>query len=203
MSTGQDIIDEVRDLLQDTTDESFSDAVILRYINRGAKEFCATTGCLQDTATIDTDSATYIFTLSSSCTNPFLIINVQFNGTPLTKTFLHEVTYKFGASSGTPDQSTNWYEFGGKLYISIKAITATGSSALTVFYVRTPTDLSAVGDTFDFPDEWDSAIIAYAVAHCRYTDRDTILQSSEMSKYEAMRQNVFLINKNKIMGDSN
>jgi len=140
--------------------------------------------------------------LSASCTNLVKVYAVEFNGVPLSQTFRHEVNYEFGASSATPDNTTNWYEFGGVLYISVIAPTATGASALTVFYLRTPTDMSAVSDTFDFPDEWDSAIVNYAIARCRYTDRDTILASTEMANYNAMRQTAYAINKYKLMGDA-
>jgi len=202
MSTGQNIIDDIRDELADTTDLSFGDALLLRYINRGAKEFSATTGCLQATANINTDNTNFSFTLSGSCTNLVKVFDVQFNGVPLSPTFRHEVSYEFGASSATPDNTTVWYEFGGVLYISVIAPTATGSSALNVFYLRTPTDMSAVSSAFDFPDEWDSAIVNYAIARCRYTDRDAILASTEMARYDTMRQTALLINKGKLMGSA-
>lgn len=200
MSTGQNIIDEVRDELQDTTDESFADALLLRYVNRGAKEFCVRTGCLQATANIVTDATNYKFTQSSSLTNPFFIISVEFNGTPLSRTYRDEITTKFGASSATPDITTSWYELGGVLFISVIAPVATGSSALNIYYLRTPTDLSAVSGTFDFPDAWDSAIIAYAIGRCRHEDRDTILEGSQMAKYEAMIQSAYAVNRGKISG---
>ena len=160
MSTGQTIIDEIRDELADTTDKSFEDAELLRYINRGATEFCATTGALQATATINTDNSNFKFTLASSTlTNLVVVFDVEFAGVPLTRTFRNEVSYKFGASSATPDNTNAWYEFAGVLYIDVVAPTATGADALTVFYLRTPTDLGAVGETFDFPGEWESAIV--------------------------------------------
>lgn len=202
MSTGQNIIDEIRDELQDTTDVSFGDPELLRYINRGAKEFCVRTGAYQATANIDTDNSAFKFTLSASLTNSFLIASVEFNGTPLSPTKRHELSYKFGASSATPDNTTAWYEFGGSLYISVIAPTATGASALNIFYFRTPTDMTAVDDTFDFPDEWDSAIIAYGIGRCRHEDRDTILEGTQMAKYEAMVQTAWQINRGKIMGNA-
>jgi hypothetical protein len=199
MATGTTLIDQIRDELQDTTDTSFGTAELLRYLNRGAKEFCATTGCLQDTQTINTDGATFSFTLSASCTNLVAVFDVEYAGVPLSRTYRHEVIYQFGASAGTP---TAWYEFKGVLYIDLKATTATGSSALTVFYLRTPTDMTAVGSTFDFPDEWESAIISYALARCYKSQRDTILAEQEMRKYETMRQTAFAINKFKLMGNA-
>jgi len=79
---------------------------------------------------------------------------------------------------------------------------ASGTNALTVRYLRTPTDMTSVDSTFDFPDEWDSAIVNCAIARCRYSDRDAILSSTEMARYDAMRQTVFQINRHKLMGDA-
>lgn len=199
MATGTTLIAKIRDELQDTTDQSFADELLLRYINRGATEFCSTTGCLQKSAYIATDATNFKFTLSSYLTNPVVVYDVEYNGTPLNRTFRHEVTYKFGASSGTP---IAWYEFGGSLFIDIIAPVATGASALNAFYIGTPTDLSAVGSTFDFPNEWESAIVSYAIARCFATQRDTVLAAEHMAKYETMRQSCYAINKYKLLGDA-
>lgn len=197
MATGQTVIDQIRDELQDTTDTSFGDEELLRYINRGAMEFCATTWCLQDTAYIATDASHFMFTQSTYLTNPVILFAVEFNGTPLTRTYRHEISYKFGESSGTP---TSWYEFGKVLYIDLIAPSASDASALNVFYVRTPTDMTAVSSTFDFPDEWESAIVNYGIARAFVTQRDTILAAEHMSKYEAMRQDAIINNRVKLIG---
>jgi hypothetical protein len=144
MATGTTLINKIRPPLQDATDTSFSNADLLRYINEGATKFCATTGCLQDTANIATNNSAYSFTASGSLTNMVVVYALQFNGTPLSRTFIHEVSYKFGDTSGTPDENTRWYEFGGVIYVEIIPPTATGSSALNAFYVRTPTDLAGL-----------------------------------------------------------
>lgn len=202
MATGTTLIAQVRDILQDATDESFTTAEILRYLNRGAKEFCSSTGCYQKTATINTDNSNFKFTLSATDSKLFLVFDVEFNGVPLSQTFRHEVNYEFGEDSGTPDNTTAWYEYGGKLYIELVAPTATGSSALTIFYLVTPTDMTAEGGTFDFPDEWESAIVNYAIAQCYGSRRDTILEAKHMAVYTAMKQTAYSINKNKLMGNA-
>jgi len=202
MATGSDVIAKIRDELQDATDLSFDEAVLLRYINRGATEFCATTGALQDTDTINTDNSSFSFLLSTSLTNPVAIFKVEFNGVPLSPTFSHEAAFEYGASSGTPTGQTGWYEFAGKLYIEVIPPTATGTSALNVFYYRTPTDMSSVGDTFDFPDIWQPAIVEYAIAKGFSTQRDSVLNAQNMARYEAMRQSAWSLNKSKLFGDA-
>lgn len=199
MATGTTLIAKIRDELQDTTDVSFSVAELLRYINRGATEFCATTGCLQGTATIATDGINFNFTLSAYCTNLITVFDVEYDGVPLTRTYRHELTYEFGVSVGTPE---TWYEFAGKLYTDLIPAAASGNSALTIFYLRTPTDLSAEGGTFDFPSEWESAIVSYALARCYKAQRDTVLAEQEMQKYETMRATALAVNKWKLMGDA-
>jgi hypothetical protein len=202
MATGTDVITKIRDELQDADDESISDAVLLRYINRGATEFATQTGAIQDTDTINTDAVNFSFTLSASLTNPIKIFKVEYNGVPLSQTFVHEVSYEFGSSSGTPTSQTGWYEFAGKLYIEVIAPVATGSSALNVFYFRTPTDMTSVGDTFDFPDIWQPAIVQYGIAKGFASQRDSVLSAQHMARYEAMKQAAFAVNKNLLLGDA-
>lgn len=205
MATGTTLITQVRDILQDTTDVSFTPEEILRYLNRGAKEFCSTTGCYQKTATINTDNSNFKFTLSATDAKLFLVFDVEFNGTPLSPTYRHEVNYKFGASSGTPDNTTAWYQFGDpvrELFIELIAPTATGSSALTIFYLSTPVDMTAEGSTFDFPDQWESAIVNYAIGQCFESQRDAILETKHMGIYDAMKQSAFAINKHKLLGSA-
>ena len=127
---------------------------------------------------------------------------VEFGGVPLTPTFRYEVSEEFGASSDTPDNSHGWYEFAGYLYIEVIAPTKSGSEAFTVFYIRTPTVMSTVNDTFDFPAEWESAIVEYAVSKAYESQRDNVLAAEHMARYEALRQNAWLINKNILMGDA-
>jgi len=203
MSTGQDIIDEIRDETQDTDDLSVDDAVLLRYINRGAKDFCTLSGALQGTANINTDNTNFKFTLSASLTNNVAVFEVEFNGTPLSRTFHHEVTYQFGADKETPTNATAWFEFNGVLYIEVIPPTATGADALNISYFRTPTVMTAVGSTFDFPAEYEPAIVDWGIARVRYSDRDSILASSEMAQYYAIREGARAINKNKLLGDAN
>lgn len=202
MSTGQDVIDKIRDDLQDETDLSFDDGPLLRFINRGATEFCATTGSLQDTDTIDTDATNFSFMLSSVLTNPVKIFKVEFAGIPLSQTYVHEVRTQYGATSATPTSQTGWYEFDDKFYLEVIAPTATGLDALNVFYLRTPTDMTSVGDTFDFPDIWQPAIVEFAVAKAFASQRDSVLEAQHMAKYEAARQSAFAINKSVLQGDA-
>ena len=202
MSTGQDKIDEIRDELQDTTDLSVEPAVLLRYLNRGAKEFCSVTGALQATANINTDNTNFKFTLSASTSNLVIVFAVEFNGIPLSPTFRHEITTKYGGESATPTNATGWYQFNKILYLEVIAPMATGADALTVFYLRTPTIMTSVGDTFDFPEEYEPAIVAYAIARVRYSDRDSILSSTEMGQYYASRDSAFAIMKNLLLGDT-
>ena len=62
--------------------------------------------------------------------------------------------------------------------------------------------MTSIGDTFDFPSEWEPAIVEYVLSKTRSTDRDSVLEAGHMAKYEAMRQSAFLINKNMMYGDA-
>lgn len=207
MSTGQNIIDEIRDELQDTTDLSFGTAELLRYINRGAKEFCATTGCLDTVINVDTNGASVSYDLvGHGLTNPINVLSVHFAGIPLYRTYLYEISYEYGVDSGTPTTYLVTISGTGKIAVRFDYIppaASGGDDALRIWYLRTPTDMSAVSSNFDFPDQWDSAIVQYAIARCHHSNRDTVLEATHMAKYESMRQTAFAINKNKLMGDAN
>jgi hypothetical protein len=200
MATGADIIAKVRYQLQDTDDESFDGDHILDWINLGAQEFAATTGCIHEITNIATDATNYIFALSTNLTNPHVLYAVHFNGTPLTRAYLHEISTQYGGSSGTPTVNTGWFEFEDSLYLEVIPPTATGSSALNVFYVRTPTDMTATSSTFDFPDKWTHAIVEFATAKAFESQRDSVLAAQHMARYDAVRQTAWAINKAKLLG---
>lgn len=196
LTRGSEIITQVRDELQDNTAQSCGTNELLRYINRGAKEFCATTGCLQQEFAIPTSGTDYRYKLSTHLNNSVEIISLEYNGTPISRTYKNEVLYRFGAEAGIP---FSWYEYEGMVYTDLIPPRAAGSSALVAFYLRTPTVMSASTDVFDFPKEWESAIVSYAIARCLIAQRDTEIAETYMSKYESLRKEALTSNKLKLM----
>ena len=184
MSLGSDIITKVRERIEDIDDQSFDDTILLSFINDGATEFAATTGVIQDTVTIDTAND-YIFDLVSPLTNHINVFAVQYALVPLDWMTQAEVSTQLGVSTGTP---TAWTVWGDKLYLDIKATTASGVNALTVYYTRTPTNMTATSDTLDFPARWEPAIVAYAAYRAHDSNRESGLADRQRAEFDSMRQ---------------
>ncbi len=198
MSAGSDLITKIRYEIVDSDDLSFTTAELISYLNDGAKEFSATTGCLQDSDTIDTNGAASSFSLSSNLTNPVIVFDVLYAGVPLSRNYRHAIISQWGASVATP---TEWFTVADLVYFDSIPTTATGSSALTVYYTRTPTAMGDENSTFDFPAEWEPAIVHYAIARCFAQQRDTILEAQNMAKYGALQKSAYQINKAKLFGE--
>ncbi len=198
MSLGSELITKIRFEIVDTDDLSFSTAELISYLNDGAKEFSATTGCLQDSGTIDTDSSASSFSLSANLTNPVIIFDVLYAGVPLSRNYRHAIISQWGASVATP---TEWLTVGNLVYFDSIPTTATDSNALTIFYTRTPAAMADENSTFDFVDEWEPAIVHYAIARCFAQQRDTVLEAQNMAQYDSLRKSAFAINKAKLFGE--
>ena len=62
--------------------------------------------------------------------------------------------------------------------------------------------MSASTDVFDFPKEWESAIVYYAIAACLKSQRDNEIAAIYMKKYESLRIEASASNKFKLMGNA-
>lgn len=196
MSTGTQLNTKIRQRLADSTDASFGDDELMRWANDGSDEFAATTGCMSDSTNIPTDGATFSFDLITALTNYTNVFAVTYAGIPLDYAPRHEIRTQWGASAGTP---LAWSVWGDKLYTDLKGATATGANALTAFYTRTPTLMTAVGNTFDFPATWEFAIIAYVCYRAHDSKRETGLADRARAEFDVARQAAAKITEAKLM----
>lgn len=196
MSTGTQIITKIRQRLADSTDNSFGNDELMRWLNDGADEFAATTGIISQATDIAADGATFEYTLTSDLTNYVNVFAVYYASVPLDYAPRHEIRSIWGATVGTP---LAWSVWGDVLSIDLKATTASSGSALEVFYTRTPVRLTAVGDIFDFPDEWDYAAIAYACYRAHDSKRETGLADRARAEFDVARQAAAKIAETKLM----
>lgn len=183
MSTAQNLIDQARRRLIDSTDQSFDDASLIDWANQGADEFTSRVAVLQASDTINTDSSNSTFDISSDLTRPVNVFNVQYAGLALAFTPRMQITVVWGDTVGTPVAWSIWKK---TLYFDVIPTTATGSDALTVFYARNPTKMSTsdTGATFDFPVEWDYAIVAYMVYRALDSIREGALASRARTEFD-------------------
>lgn len=178
MSTGADMVAKVRARLADGTDMHFDSADLIRWLNEGAEEFAATTGCVQDKTNITTDGATYQWTITSVLTNPITIYDVRYAGIPLDFCPVDEVKYKYGASAGTP---TAWTFWANTLEVDLQPTAL--SAGLSVFYTRYPLAMTSEASTFDFRVKWEYAIVAYAVYRAHDSAREGTLADRARAEF--------------------
>ncbi len=183
MSTANDLIIKARRRLNDFTDESFEDAPLIDWTNQGAKEFTSRAAVLQSADTINTDGSNSTFNVSN-LTNFVNAFSVQYAGIQLGFTPRPQIIIAWGTSVGTP---VTWSIWGELLYFDVIPTLATGSDAITVFYSRTPTEMST-SDTsaaFDFPQEWEFAIVAYMTYRALDSIREGSLASRQRAEFDA------------------
>ncbi len=198
MSTGLTLLTRARDRLSDATDQSFDDTTLMRYANDGAKEFTSTTGVLQSTTTINTDSSASTFS-TSSVTGLINVFQAQYAQVPLDFSPRNEIAIQWGVDVGTPLAWSIWAE---TLYFDLIPTTATGSNAITIFYTRNPVamDESDTSSTFDFPDEWETFIVSYIVYRALDSVREGALAERPRQEYDLGRQAAASSVQNKLLG---
>ncbi len=198
MSTGLTLLTRARDRLSDATDQSFDDTTLMRYANDGAKEFTSTTGVLQSRTTINTDGSASTFS-TSSVTGLINVFQTQYAQVPLDFSPRNEIAIRWGASVGTPLAWSIWAE---TLYFDLIPTTATGSSAITIFYTRNPVamDESETSSTFDFPAEWETFIVSYIVYRALDSIREGALAERPRQEYDLGRQAAASSVQNKLLG---
>ncbi len=198
MSTGLTLLTRARDRLSDATDQSFDNTTLMRYANDGAKEFTSTTGVLQSTTTINTDNSASTFS-TSSITGLINVFQAQYAQVPLDFSPRNEIAIQWGATVGTPLAWSIWAE---TLYFDLIPTTATGASAITIFYTRNPVamDESDTSSTFDFPDEWETFIVSYIVYRALDSIREGALAERPRQEYDLGRQAAASSVQSKLLG---
>lgn len=182
MSTANDLIIKARRRLSDFTDESFEDAPLIDWANQGAKEFTSRVAVLQDIGTINTDGTNFTFNIASNLTNPVNVFFVQYAGVKLGFIKLMEILEVWGSSVGTP---VEWSIWGDILRFDVIPTLASGANALTVFYARNPAAMTATDSTFDFPQQWEYAIVAYMTHRALDSIREGALADRPRAEFDA------------------
>lgn len=180
----------IRGRLQDVTDASYGDNLLINFMNDGCTEFAETTGCCQtsDTITTDGSASTWAVTTSNLTYRYVNVYAVEYNGAALDFAPLYEMRAWATAASGTP---TGWSVWADTLYLDTIPI---ASQTLTVWYTYIPTDMTATTSTVGIPEKWHPAIKAYAEYRVRKQDRDSGLAADAYAEYDALRKSAAMIN---------
>lgn len=202
MSKISELITKVRYRLVDISDESYSNAALMAFINQGANIFALKTGALQykDDISVSAGQQYAYFDYSGLAANPITVFAVWHEGLPLVFAEFEDMK-DIVPTSGTP---TVWSTWGETILLDKTLLTG---DALIVFYTHTPVVATAVTDDFEartgvaFPAKWEDAIVAYAAYRARSADRETGLADRAMAEFnDAVMQANPLINSQLIHG---
>ena len=174
---------DIRRRLQDLSDESYSDAELLQYINDAQKDF-SIVGCYQGK---DTTSS---LTAESSITHADIVAGfgqdiieikrVDIGGKPLAIAPVYEEV-SWPASGQTT--ATGWMDWGETVYLDA-AMTGTA----TIWFTYTPLELGDTesDDVISVPARWYPAIVAFACYRCLDSSQDP-QAAALLAEYNTMK----------------
>lgn len=186
------LLQSVRDRLNEATEGFFKDPMLRRWINEGAQDIARRTESLQERTDIDVDSGTREYSLP---TNVIRVNRVEWSADNETQSYSLEyrdwqnmdaIWYSQQAvTTARPVYYTMW-GFPPSLKIVLYPIPYTDGS-IKVFHYRLPTVLSdngsAVNTAVEVPEGWADCIVDYCEYMALRRDRDPKWQEAK-SLYE-------------------
>lgn len=196
MSTAQQLIDSIRDRMADSSDVAYTAAAIIRHANDGARQFAATTGCMQESFAFTMDGNSSYITFARITTDtghkPVTVFAVncpsRLDFAPLYETVGWPVYWVGMTDVSTSGQPTAWTLWGEVVRFDIKPA---ANMVAAAYYTRIPAEMTAVDSVFDFPAQWEQAIKSYVRFCLHDTDRESGLADRAFAEYEADRQAAF------------
>jgi len=165
---------EIRDDIDEQTAVHWTEAQLIRYMNRGIEKTATMSECLRDEVTKAIVAGTYEYTMSGMDNDIIRFTTSKFVRTgdtteyPLRYYDLLHGMHEFGSSwqqvSGTPQAFTTWNN-PPSLKIKLFPVPAEDGT-LTIYYYRKPTLHATNGDdngeNIDLPPGWEAAAVCYA-----------------------------------------
>lgn len=174
----------LRDRLNETNTGHWSNEMLGRFINEGAREVARVSECLLATGTVAAVAGTRSYALSALSPQPVRIHRVEYNISgqmqrcPLNYRDYHLMDEVWGQSqsitTGIPSYWTAWGFFPTMTMYSYPVPASAGT--FTLFYYRLPTELDVTGagdsTALDCPDGWEDVIVTYAEHRAFRNDND-------------------------------
>lgn len=159
--TGKQIISDVRIRVQELRPDKFPDAVLLHWANLAQIWVVQETECLEAIDSQNTTADKAVYDLPTDCVKPTKVTYGSDNISPPSSTLLTEMSEleldlanpSWSAETGTP---TYWMQRADKFVLTPTPNTV---HAISVFYVKTPTDISSTSDTADLPVDYQELIV--------------------------------------------
>lgn len=173
-----DVIAEVKTQFGDTSGTELTDAMIARWTNQAQIEIVSQNPFLKATATQNTVAGTQTFILPSDVLQ---VETLQFDGVILENMSFEQYNTKYrGAqlSTGTP---TTWSVWGNSVYLypvpdNVKTV--------TIFYVKSPTNVSSPNDLLACPDRYFNAIVEFCMSRAFAMDEDWPAQQVKSAAFD-------------------
>ena len=173
--TVREAIDEVKQQFGEEGDVQITDAHVIRWINRGAREMAIRTKYLQETVTTDllADVATYDFATDSG--RLMNIDSVQVSGNPVGIITVVEADRDVSSldpqrQNSAPVPSRAWID-NGVLHLHPKPSMAV-TGGLRIKYIAYPEKVTDAADLLPVPDRLYNTILSFCLAQAQYLDAD-------------------------------
>lgn len=179
----QAVADRVKRTFGDESGVQVTDSDIIRWMNDGMREIASANDILQTKGTIASVSGTQAYSLPADC---LTLRSVWYGGVKLDMYTMAQVE-EFLVTTGTA-----YAEGGNPQYYWIWAnqlnfypIPADSTaSQITVFYTRTPIDVSILGDDLDIPVQYHNALVAYVLKQAYELDEDWTASGNKLTEFQ-------------------
>lgn len=195
MATAQNLIDQLRRFMVDTTDEAYTDTTLLGYLAEAIQRFASETHCNQAivTLTVTTNKSTFaqilaeITDVTPEALKVIVVGKVRLNDSAgdryLPKAPVSEMTAIKPATVLIP---TRWYQFAESIFFDLDSAVSGASNVMDYFCSYVPGSPS-INETVHIPDQWHPALVHYMEFCCRSADRDAGLANGAFGQYEIIR----------------
>jgi len=179
------LIQTTRDLLEEPTDDRFTDAEITRWLNRGLEDIAAKTGYLLSSTTQNTTPSQRVYNNPSGC---LWIDRIEYNDEVLPKNTkerldIHAQNSNWLAQSGAPKV---WYVENESQFGIYKI--PDSSYSLTIYYFSLDTTLSVGTDTPNLPSQHHLAICYFAAWKIKQAEGELdAMNSFKADYYDCLR----------------
>ena len=177
MPTLSDLLTEVRDIIDEPIAAQFTDAMLTRWINEGARDLARATRHLKDSLTIPTVAGSGSYALPA---NVLAVEHCYFhdNGSgrrfPMTPQHLESIDQVRGMNwdrEGTPTYYTT-QGFSQNLTLTVFPTPILSTDEWVLLIARLPTDPISPSSNVDAPTAWYDALADYAEFKALRRDRD-------------------------------
>lgn len=181
----------LRERLDEASARQWSDTMLDRWLNEGAKDIARRAEVLQSTATIDCETGTQSYELPEDMIRAHRAVWTSDGETasyPLEYRDFHSADAVWwtqqAITQGRPQMFTMWGAPGAVQAVLYPTPATDGS--LTLLYYRLPATATLDSDTLDLPAGWEDAAYTYASYQAMLQDRDQRWQAQKALYEERM-----------------